>query len=225
MGQQTKFLTDTRVTGLFYLGLALTGFFVFLFARSNIYVESDALATSTKLIEKEALARLGIAVELALVVFQALAAIWFYKLFKRVRSFEAGLITVFGMVNAAAILISAAMWLSALNLALSGATAEAYNLLHLHESIWLVSGIFFGLWLIPMGYLAAKSNMPRALAGFLITGGVGYILSTLLIILFTGQKTLSDLLILPATVGEIWMVGYLISKPELNTTSDKSIGN
>lgn len=117
---KSNFLTDTRVTGLLYLGLAITGMFVFLFARSNIYVDGNAQLTNTNLLEKESLARLGIAAELVLVIFQALAAVWFYKLFSKVDNFAAGLVAVFGTVNAVAILISSAMWLSALNASTAG---------------------------------------------------------------------------------------------------------
>lgn len=206
MKNKYTFLTDTRITGLLYLGLALTGMFAFLFARSNIYVDGNAVATNAHLLEKETLARVGIAVELMLVAFQALTAIWFYKLFRNVNSFGAGMLTALGLVNATAILVSSAMWLSALNAAIAGeSAATVFNLFNLHESIWLVSGIFFGLWLLPMGYLAAKTRMPRVLAGFLVAGGIGYILSTLLVILFPEQKSLSGIFALPATIGEFWM--------------------
>ncbi len=214
-----KFLTDTRITGILYLGLALTGLFVFLFARSNIFVDGNALVTSTNLIEKENLARLGIAMELALVIFQALTAIWFYKLFRNVDSFASGLIAIFGIINAIAILISSAMWLSALSASsMSNQVALVYNLLNLHESIWLVSGIFFGLWLIPMGYATYKAKMPKILAGVLTLGGIGYILSTFILILLPRFVTLSEMLPMFATIGEFWIIGYLLIKPKLNLT-------
>ena len=216
----TKFLTDTRITGLLYLGLAVTGMFVFIIARSNIYVAENSIATKANLIDKEFLARLGIIVELKLVIFQALAAIWFYKLFSKVNNFASGALAVFGVVNAVAILISSAMWLGALNAALAGeSAATVMNLFNLHETIWLVAGIFFGLWLIPMGLLAAKSMMPRALAGFLIIGGIGYITSTLLVILNPNLKSIADLMVLPATIGEFWMVGYLMLNSRLKTAN------
>lgn len=219
MINKNKFLTNTRITGLFYIGLALTGMFTYLFARSNIFVAGDAAATTSNLLEKGTLARLGIAFELVLVALQALTAVWFYKLFATTNRFAAGLIAAFGLVNAGTILISSAMWLSALNAANAGETATSVlSLFNLHESIWLVAGIFFGLWLIPMGYLAAKSKMPKALASFLVAGGVGYILSVLIIIVLPDQKTLSEVMAFPATVGEFWMIGYLLLKPRLNTT-------
>ncbi len=212
-----SFLTTTRVTGLLYLGLALSGIVSFLFAKNQIYIDNNAATTFTNLIEKESLARFGLASELALVAFQALSAIWFYKLFKMKDSVAAGMLTAFGLINATAILISSAFWLSALNAAMAGESANiAYYLFNIHESIWLVSNIFFGLWLLPMGYLANKAKMPRALTGLLFAGGIGYILAAFLLVLLPGQKAIIDLLPIPATVGEFWMIGYLFAKSKID---------
>ena len=202
-------LTTARTTDLFYLGLALTGSFSFMFARENIYVAGEAAMTTANLVDKETLARFGIAAELALVGFQALVAVWFFKLFRKRDSFTAGLIAVFGMVNAIAILISTAMWLGALNSALAGQSATAQMLFDNHESIWIVSNLFFGLWLFPMGMMAMKAKMPTALAWFLIAGGIGYILSAFTTIILPAQNNVADLIPLPDTVGEFWIIGYL----------------
>lgn len=212
-----KVLTDTQVTGLLYLGLALTGIIVFMVIRPQLFVSGDALATTTNLSQKESLARQGVVVELALVAFQALAAVWFYKLFTKISGFAAGMLAVFGIVNAIAILISSAMWLSALNAAIVGESpALVFQLFGVHETIWRVSGLFFGLWLLPMGYLSSKAKIPKVLVGFLLAGGLGYILSTFLLILFPGQKPIANMMTLPATIGEFWMIGYLLAKPRLN---------
>lgn len=217
MTSKSKFLTDTRVTGLFYLGLAISGVIAFLSVKSNIYVAGNAALTNTNLLDNEFLARIGITVELLLVSFQAMAALWFYKLFKKVDGFAATVLMVLGMVNAVTILISSAAWLVALNISIAGEQESlVYYFFNLHESIWLVASLFFGLWLIPMGYLAAKAKMPKILAVILIAGGIGYILSTLILVLFPNQKTLAEILPLLATIGEFWMIGYLLVKPRLN---------
>ncbi len=197
--------------------LAIAGIFAFLFARSAVYVDGDAVATYTNLLEKESLTRLGIAAELLLVLMQALVAVWFYKIFSKAHAFAAGLIAVFGTVNAVAILISSALWLSALNAAVAGVSAsEVFNLFNVHESIWIVSNIFFGLWLIPMGFLALRTNMPCMLAWFLMVGGIGYMLAPFILILLPEQKTFAEMVIIPASVGEFWMIGYLLIKSRLH---------
>lgn len=220
MTTPTKFLTDTRITGLFYLGLAITGVVSFLAIRGTIYVEGDASLTNANLLNNLTLARVGVVVELLLVTLQAMAALWFYKLFRRIDSFASVMLMAFGLVNAIAILISSAAWLMAINIAtVKGNIALAYYFFNFHEVIWLVASLFFGLWLIPMGLLASEAKISRILAVILIIGGVGYILSVMVLVLFPNQKELGDVLALPATVGEFWMIGYLLIKPKLNTES------
>lgn len=215
MTTQTKFLTDTRITGLLYLGLAITGAASFLAIKSNLYVEENAALTHSNILQNITLARAGVAIELLLVAFQALAALWFYKLFRKVDSFTSVMLMAFGLINAIAILISSSAWLVAINIT-EGNEVLAYNFFNLHEAIWLVASLFFGLWLIPMGLLAAKAKISRILAAILIIGGIGYILSALVLVLFPEQKDLGEMLALPATVGEFWMIGYLLVKPRLN---------
>ncbi len=216
MASKSKFLTDTRVTGLLYLGLAVTGMFVYLFARNNIYVGDNAQATNANLLEKESLARLGLAAELALVTFQALTAMWFYKIFCKVNSFASVIIASFGMVNAIMILMSSAFWLAALNASIAkDSVSMIYNLFSMHDSLWLVANLFFGLWLLPMGYLMSHVMSSKILSKLLFVGGVGYIVSAFILILLPNQATLAGIMALPATIAEFWVIGYLLRRSHL----------
>jgi hypothetical protein len=52
--------------------------------------------------------------------------------------------------------------------------------------------------------------MPRTLGWILVGGGVGYVLSAFARFLVPDAPVLADVLAYPATVGEFWMVGYLL---------------
>jgi hypothetical protein len=52
--------------------------------------------------------------------------------------------------------------------------------------------------------------MPRVLGWTLIVGGIGYVLSALLVVV-PALAPLGEALALLATVGELWIVGYLLS--------------
>lgn len=93
-----------RITGLWYIGLALTGVLGFLLVRPAIHVPGNAAATAQNLVENEALARLGVALELGIVLTQAFLAVWFYKLFRSLNSIAAGSLAAFGLINAIMIL-------------------------------------------------------------------------------------------------------------------------
>ena len=209
-----------RETGLAYAGLAVTGMVGFLLIRPQLYVKGDAAATAANLVSHEGLARLGIAVDLAAVVTQALAALWFYKLFRVVEPFSAVAIAAFGLVNAVIMLVGAVFSATALDVALDGTattigdrattTLLMYNLSGI---AWRVGALFFGLWLIPMGWCALQSmTMPRALGWILMAGGVGYIVSGFVDFLVANASTLVYVLTVPASIGEFWMVGYLLVK-------------
>jgi hypothetical protein len=204
-----------RVTGLLYLGLALTGLLGFLTIRPQLFDADDAASTLANLVEHEWLARTGIALELGVVLTQALVALWFYRLFRPVDAVQAGAIAAFGLVNAVAILGSAAMLASALQLALDPAGAagagDAQLLYVVAENLWGVGGLFFGLWLIPMGLCVLRSGwMPPMLGQILVAGGVGYVVAAFVRYLAPDAGIVADLLAVPATVGEFWMVGYLL---------------
>jgi hypothetical protein len=207
-------VSTARITGLFYLALALTGLLGFLIIRPQIVDPNDAAATLAHLVEHEWLARAGIALELGVVVTQALAAMWFYRLFRSVDSFAAGSIAAFGLVNAVAILTSAAALGTALQVALEpiGDPAALAQLMYVvSENLWGVGAVFFGLWLVPMGVCVLRSGwMPRPLGQLLIVGGAGYLLSAFARYLVPDIGAFVDLLTIPASIGEFWMVGYLL---------------
>lgn len=207
-----------RTTGLLYLGLAVTGALGYQFVRGLLYVADDPGGTLSNLVEHTSTARLGIVLELGIVLTQALTAVWFYRLFRGVDSFAAGLVAVFGMVNAVAILGSAAVLATALDVAgdisltVSGGAATTVQLLYVISGhLWGVGGLFFGLWLIPMGWLVVRSAwLPRVLGQLLMVGGVGYVLSTFVSYAFAKADLAAGLLTVPATIGELWIVGHLI---------------
>lgn len=203
-----------RATGLFYLGLAITGLLGFIVVRQQLFTPGDAQATLANLVQHESLARVGVALELGVVGFQALAAAWFYRLFRGVDSFAASGIAAFGLMNSAIILTSAACLGVAVQVATEpfGDAASTVQLMYvLTAHLWGVGGLFFGLWLIPMGLCVLRSQwMPRALGWVLVAGGCAYILSTLIAYLLPGARVVADALPFIATVGEFWMIGYLL---------------
>jgi hypothetical protein len=207
-----------RTTGLLYLSLAVVAVPGFLIIRPMLFDPDSAAATLSHLVENEMIARLGIGLELALIAVQALVGLWFYRLFRRVDSFAAGSLAAFGLINAVAFLGSAACLGGALSVALTSpsssgsaeAAAGAQLLYVLAGSFWDVGALFFGLWLLPMGLLALRSGMPRALGWILLAGGIGYTLNAFVAFLLPAAESVTALVLIPATVGELWMIGWLL---------------
>jgi hypothetical protein len=210
-----------RITGAFYLLLGITGMAGFLVIRPQLYVNGDAQATLDNLASKPSLAHASVALEFAIILTQALVALWFYKLFADVNRVAAVGILGFGLMNAAAIMTSAVFMATAVSVASGdspapgGDAAATVGLLgSLSEGAWGVGNLFFGLWLIPMGWaVVSSSRMPRALGWVLIVGGIGYLVSGLVKYgIADAPGPVVDGLAFLATVGELWMIAYLLIK-------------
>jgi Domain of unknown function (DUF4386) len=216
-----------RMTGLAYFGLLICGVLGFMFIRGKLYVSGDATRTAANLVEREGLARLGIAADLGAAAAQALVAVSFFQLFRRVHAFAAATIAAFGLLNAAALLVAAAFSATALDVALDRNATSAHDALLLYRlqgSAWEVGGLFFGLWLIPMGWLVLRSTfMPRLLGGLLVAGGLGYLLSTFVNYLLPDAKGVADALLAPSTIGELWMIGHLLVKGVSNGKTRRQV--
>ncbi len=215
-----KLSAIARFTGLVYLFLAVAGLVGFIIVRSKIFVPDDAGATLANLIEQESLARLGLAASLSIVLFQALTAMGFFALFRRVNSVAATALTAFGLVNSVAILVGTMFTAIALQVALNpqlapggDAAATAQLLYKLEGAAWGVGSLFFGLWLIPMGWLVIKSRFFHGgvvLGWIQIVGGLGYIVSTYIVYLAPDYAGAAEYLPFFATIGEIWIVFALL---------------
>jgi hypothetical protein len=211
---QSQLKAIARTAGFWYLLMAISGIFGFLVIHPQVYA-SDPQQTLTNLVEGETIARIRLLLEILIIVSQALTAIWFYRLFRGINEWAALAIVIWGTVNAVAIMLSAIAMGTAIEVTQSSQLLEdkvaiIALLTHLMDNAWRVGGLFFGLWLIPMGYIVTRSKrMPVWLGRILIIGGIGYVISTL--IKYAGVSgSWIEALTIPATVGEFWMIGYLL---------------
>lgn len=214
--KQKQSIQTARITGAWYLLMAISGILGFMVFHSEIFVSGNPEQTLTNLVELKSTARIRLLLEFAIVISQALTAVWFYKLFKDNYEWEAWTLGIWGMVNALAIMISAISMASAIGIANSDISAIEDKVLliqvlqNIISNAWGIGGLFFGLWLFPMGYIVIKSKrMPVWLGRVIVLGGIGYLISTL--ISYSGiEFSFNRFLTLPATIGEFWMIGYLL---------------
>lgn len=214
--QHTSLIKTARLTGVWYLIMAISGLLGFMFIHPQIYISNDPAKTLANITEQTILARIRLLFEFSIIVSQALTAIWFYKLFKSINDWAAWSLGLWGTVNSVVIMISAISMGTAIEIANGSVLSmnEKIIFIHLLERVssnaWSVGNLFFGLWLIPMGSIVVKSQrMPVWLGRILIIGGYGYLLSAF--IKYSGfANPFIDMLVIPATVGEFWMIGYLL---------------
>ena len=206
-------LVRARVAGALYLVANIFAPFTLLYLPSRFIVRGDAAATANNVIASESLFRFGIVGNLFTFIANIFLALALYQLLKVVNKNMASLMVILFLVGVPIAMLNELSQLAILQL-LGGADylkayptdqlqALAYLLLRLHDQGLLIAHIFFGLWLLPMGYLVFKSGfIPRIVGVLLVIAGVGYEVQSFAaflgykvnIILFTGLGELVFLL-------------------------------
>jgi len=167
-----------RIAGLFYLIYILTTVLAAV-VRSRIIVFGDAAATANNIIGSELLFRTGFVTQLVSAVFFLLAAWALYVLLKPVNKNLALLFLLLNLGGVAVECINMLNLFAALPL-LIGANylnvfqtgqlqAMAMSFLNSYTNGFMIAQIFYGTWLLPLGYLVYKSRfLPRLLGIVLI---------------------------------------------------------
>jgi hypothetical protein len=225
-----------RIAGLLYLTVAIFGGFAHLFVRAKVYEPGDAVATTENVVANAGLVRFGVFADLFQATVFLFLAMAFYLLLKHVNKQVAQAMVVFVAIATAIICLNMVFQFTALLVATDGAYAvglgaEASNtlvllLLDIQHYGYLIAQIFFGLWLLPLGYLAHQSGMfPKALGVLLIVGGVGYLVDTVAWFLVPDlAENLSAFAVVPAAIAELWMVGYLLVRGVRSPETSRSVG-
>ena len=94
-------------------------------------------------------------------------------------------------------------------------TKQVMLLLQTYNSGILLVQVFWGLWLLPFGYLVYRSGfLPKVLGVLLMLGCFGYLLSSFGDILAPAfaQSAFSKYITLPASLGEIVICLWLLIK-------------
>lgn len=210
--------TLARLTGLAYAGMLPGGLIGFVTIRATMQGDTAA-ETLANIAEHGTLVRWGIVGMLSVVLAQALASWAFYSLFRASSPTSAWAIAGFGLVNATLIGAGAAGSMLALHIAENADQfADPAGLAHVfylfEGNAWAVGNIFFGLWLIPMGWAARTTgyfHAGKVLGWILMVGGVGYTLAAFATVSpQLADSSVSLALSMPATVGEFWMIFALL---------------
>jgi len=96
----------------------------------------------------------------------------------------------------------------------AGSDALATLFAEMQANGFLIAQMFFGLWLLPLGYLVVRSGyFPRVLGVLLALGGVGYVVDLFARFLALGAaERISPFVLGPALVGEVAFVAWLLVK-------------
>jgi uncharacterized protein DUF4386 len=211
-----------RIAGLLYLIVGVFGGFAVGYVTPMLYVAGDAAATTANVVANAGLVRIGVLADLLQATAFVFLAMTLYLLLRHVSRSAASAMVVLVVIAATIECLDKVFQFGALRVASDASYATAFGaagsnalvllLLDLHNYGYLIAQIFFGLWLVPLGYLAYKSGMfPRALGVVLIVAGASYLVDMLTAFLVPDIRTaIHGPLAIPPTIAEVWMLGYLL---------------
>ena len=207
-------LVHARTTGLVGLVVLASGSFAG-FVASRLVVRDDVVATSSNIVASESLLRLGIVSSLVMMIAWLFYALLLYRLLRPVDKSRA--MTMVGLVLASVpiYMLNQVNQFAALLSASDQLHEQVRLFLDLHRFGNLVAGIFFGLWLVPLGLLVFKSSfLPRSLGVLLMFGSLGYLVLFVQAFLFPGsERTLwSNPLLVVTHVSELALLLWLLIK-------------
>lgn len=209
----------SRAAGALYLVVVVTGLFSLLYVPSQINVSGDAYATADNIITHSSLFRAGVAAFLLKQVAFLLLPLVLFKLLRSVNQDIAVLMVALAIISVPIALISLVSRLNALDI-LSGdlgmalapdqLKSQAMLSLNAYGNGLLVTTLFWGLWLLPFGYLVMRSGfLPKILGFLLVLGGLGYVAQVFGQVLLP-DKGFPDSVLLLAAAGEIGTCLWLL---------------
>ncbi len=212
-----------RIAGVLYLLVGIFGGFAEGFMEPRMYVAGNAATTAGNLVANAGLVRIGVVADLLDPTLFVFLGLTLYLLLKHVNKSVAMAMVVLVALSAGITCLNAVFEFEGLRVATgavdlaafgtAGSNALVLLLLDTQHYGLLIAQIFFGLWLVPLGYLAYHSAgwFPRWLGVLLVVGGVCYIVDLLALFLVPdfGVK-IHTFVVIPSAIAEILMVLYLL---------------
>ena len=202
-----------RIAGLLYTLMIPLAAFGILFIPTKFIAGGDAAATINNILLNEGTLRLGMVSALLVQVCHIFIVLLLYRLLKPADRNMAALMVVFMLVSIPIAMMNEMNHLAVIALAHSGENAALIpQLFSLYDGGIMISGIFWGLWLFPMGVCVYKSGfLPKAVGVILLVASAFYVTDSFLALAVAGYKgtTITALMHIPM-FGEILFPLWLL---------------
>jgi hypothetical protein len=213
--------TLARIAGALYLVLVVGAAFPEL-VRSAVVESGDAAATADNLRASATLFRAGFLSDLVASIAFLLTVMALYLLLRHVNQLVAAAMVIFVAVSVAVGSLNVLHHYTALAIATgdaytrtlgeAGADALALLFADMHSNGVTLNGIWYGPWLVPLGYLAIKSGyFPKVLGVLPVIGCFGYLAR--LFTTFLAPDALAgvgSLALAVGAIGELSFVAWLL---------------
>ena len=212
-----------RIAGLLYLLNIITGIFALMYVPSKLIIWDNASATFENIVAHESLFRLGILSGLICFTSFIFLPLVLYELLKPVNKRCSIIMVILALISVPLYFTNVSNKFDVLTLVSNADYLKVFDLKKIQAQVLFylrsydngnqIGSIFWGLWLLPFGYLIFKSKfLPKIFGILLIIGCFGYLIDFIGYFLFPDyEKTIIPGLIgLPAGVGEIGICLWLL---------------
>jgi hypothetical protein len=212
-----------RTAGLLYLMVVISGIFSLLYVPSRLFVPGNAASTIQNIRNAETFFRLGIAAGFICYISFLLLPIALYHLLRPVHEIFARLMVVLAAVSVPVSIMNLQNKLAVLSLindtadpgtfSAQQAVSLASHYLDQYDNGILTVSVFWGLWLLPFGYLVFKSGiLPKLLGVLLMLGCFGYLINFFghCLLPHYAKTGVAPWISLPASLGEIGTCLWLL---------------
>ena len=234
----TSINKTARLAGLVYLILIINGIINLMYIPSKLIVWDSASQTFENITNSELLFRWGIVSGIITFLAFLVLPLVLYKLLNKVNVAQAKLMVIFVLVSIPISFVNILNKFSVLTLIEKGMYLESMGENDLQTQVMMhldyynngieISQIFWGLWLLPFGYLVYKSDfLPKLLGVLLMAGGIGYLITFFGGFLYSDfHKTMFSTIVgIPASIGEIGICLWLLIMGTNTISFKKRKGN
>lgn len=211
-----------RIAGLLYLAVVLTGPFVLIYVPGKLFVTGDASATVANILAHQPLFRAYILVGLVSELFFVATALALYHLLKGVSLPLAASMAILVLVDAPLAFLSLANQVATLAFVRGGEFLAVFDtpqrdalamlLVNADRQGSLVSEMFWGLWLLPLGVLVWRSGfLPQFLGVWLGVNGLAYMVISSTGLLSPEHLKLVSTIATPILFGEVAFTVWLLA--------------
>jgi hypothetical protein len=210
-----------RTAGLLYLLVVLTGPFVLIYVPGKLFVPGDATLTANNILAHESLFRSYIVVGLVSELLFISVVLTLYRLLKGVSRQLATLMVIVILIDAPLAFLSIANQVATLTFVRGADFLAVFDkpqrdvlatlLINIDRQGVLVSEIFWGLWLFPLGLLIFRSGfLPRFVGVWLIINGFAYVTMSCTGMLLPEYSEIVNTIAFPALFGEVALMLWLL---------------
>jgi len=213
VGSRASINTTAHLAAVLYLGTVPFGFFGLKYVSSLSVVGAGS---DRSLQAAERLLRLGIVSNTIGLLLFTLAVLALYEILKPVSARWSLLMAVLALMSVPMMLLTEVGRLAAVRLVASGdygaftsaqLQAQAKFVLDLYGDGLLISEVFWGLWLLPLGLLVYRSRfLPRLVGVAVAIAGVAWLVDWVAELLAPGLNLPIDFLRLGELVLPLWLL-------------------